>query len=75
MSMTEQGIHATATAQRFIVRYGGVTQNWAVKFHHNLCGNVFAIVAEDEGTTFATEDEARKTAVKFNIRKFTISPL
>lgn len=57
-----------------IVMLGG---RYAVKFHKNLCGEVYCVVPDHEATTFADEAEAVRTALRFRLERhhFTILPL
>jgi len=59
--------------EKFQVRYAG----HAVKFHTNLCGDVYNLVADAEATQFDSKIEATGRAVRHNLpmRHATIVPV
>lgn len=60
-------------AQKFVVRYAG----YAVKFHTNVCGDVYSLVADHEASTFFTPELAMQKCVKHNLnpKHVTVNPL
>lgn len=54
----------TRTTPLLIVKWNG----YGVRFHSNICGKVFSLVAPEDGTKFETPLEAAKAARDVNIK-------
>jgi hypothetical protein len=59
----------TMSAPGWLVLYAG---GYPVRFHRNLCGDVFSLVVRTEATVFATERAAITAAVKAGINQYSV---
>lgn len=58
-----------AKATGWLVMYAG---GLPVRFHRNLCGDVFELVARENATVFETDRAAVAAAVKAGIRQYSL---